>query len=106
MEDLQKAVAYLQSKGVDLPETGVVLGTGLGQFLQFVDVQKSIPYSEIPGFPIATVEFHKGNLIFGSVGKNSVVVMQGRFHAYEGYSPERIVFPVRVMKLLGIQRLL
>ncbi len=96
---------FLFSKGIMQPETGIVLGTGLHQLLNYVDVKQTIPYADIPGFPISTVEYHKGNLIYGSMAGKNVLIMQGRFHAYEGYTMQQIVFPVRVMKLLGIRRL-
>lgn len=106
MEKLNEAKAFLISKGFDQAETGVVLGTGLHNFINYINVIQTIPYSEIPNFPVSTVEFHKGNLIYGTIEGKSVLVMQGRFHAYEGYSMEQIVFPIRVMKLLGIKHLL
>ncbi|MBB1286017.1 purine-nucleoside phosphorylase [Flavisolibacter sp. BT320] len=105
MQAFEKARNYLIERKIINPQIGIVLGTGLNQILQHIKVEVTIPYAEIPGFPVATVEFHKGNLIYGSIGSKKVVVMQGRFHAYEGYSLQEIVFPVRVMKLLGIQKL-
>ena len=93
-------------QGVTQPETGIVLGTGLHQLLSYVEATQTIRYADIPGFPISTVEFHKGNLIYGTIADKSVLVMQGRFHAYEGYSMQQIVLPIRVMKLLGIKNLL
>ncbi len=105
MELLYKAKKYLQEKGIDNPLTGVVLGTGLHQLINEIEVKLTIPYSAIPGFPLSTVEFHKGNLVYGTISDHNVLIMQGRFHAYEGYSMEQIVFPLRVMKLLGIQKL-
>ena len=106
MEEFIKAKEYLIQKGITDPEIGIVLGTGLGQLLNYVEIEQTIPYSEIPGFCTSTVEFHKGNLIFGKIGSKNVLIMQGRFHFYEGYSMEEIVFPVRVMKLLGVKYLL
>jgi purine-nucleoside phosphorylase len=105
MDLMNKAKAYLVAKGIDAPEIGIVLGTGLHQVLNSVNVLQTIPYADIPGFPVATVEFHKGNLIYGIMANKSVLIMQGRFHAYEGYSMQQIVFPIRVMKLLGIEKL-
>lgn len=84
---------------------GIVLGSGLNNLMKHVDVKLTIPYADIPGFPISTVEFHKGNLVFGTIGDKNVLIMHGRMHAYEGYSLQEIVFPIRVMKLLGIQKL-
>ena len=111
MEQLIKAKEFLSSQGFSNPEIGIVLGTGLNEFLNFIDIQKIIPYSQIPNFPVSTVEFHKGNLIYGKIYPDSyrdknVLIMQGRFHAYEGYSMQQIVFPIRVMKLMGVQKLL
>ena len=84
------------------PTIGIVLGTGLGALATKIENAKSIPYSSIPNFPQSTVEFHKGQLVYGDIGGNSVLVMQGRFHYYEGYSMQQITFPIRVMKELGI----
>lgn len=97
--------SFLQSKNIAQPTVGVVLGTGLHKLLEYVNVEQIIAYSDIPNFPVSTVEFHKGNLIYGSIGNKKVLVMQGRFHAYEGYTLQQVVFPVRVMKLLGVQNL-
>ena len=103
---LEKTVAYLQKKGFIQPEIGIILGTGLGQLINQIDIQKEISYNHIPHFPTATVEFHQGKFIFGNLGGKKVVVMQGRFHFYEGYSLQDITYPVRIMKELGIQKLL
>ena len=105
MDEFLKAKEFLLAKGIERPEIGVVLGTGLHHLLDYVEVKQTIPYSDIPNFPVSTVEFHKGNLIYGTIAGKNVLVMQGRFHAYEGYSLQQIVFPLRVMKLLGIQKL-
>jgi purine-nucleoside phosphorylase len=83
-----------------------VLGTGLHHFLHHLEDKRSIPYAAIPGFPVSTVEFHKGNLVYGTINGKNILVMQGRLHAYEGYSMQQVVFPIRVMKLLGIKNLL
>ncbi|MFR9603180.1 MAG: purine-nucleoside phosphorylase [Rikenellaceae bacterium] len=85
------------------PEVGVILGSGLGNFAEAIDVSYSIDYSEIPNFPQSTVAGHKGRMIFGTIGDKKVVAMQGRFHFYEGYTMQQVTLPVRVMKLLGIQ---
>lgn len=106
MKYLEEAVAYLQQRGFDQPEVGIILGTGLGKILENMEIEKEVSYNHIPNFPTATVEFHRGKLIFGFLGGKKVVVMQGRFHLYEGYSLSDITFPVRVMKLLGIEKLL
>lgn len=102
---LAEAVQYLQSKGFLKVDIGIVLGTGLGAMLQKIDRAIIVPYTDIPSFVTSTVEFHKGNLIFGYIGAKSIVVMQGRFHYYEGYSMQQITFPIRVIKLLGAQQL-
>ncbi len=106
MNTLQEAALFLQQKGMETPFAGIVLGTGLHQFINHISDPIIIPYSDIPHFPLSTVEFHKGNLVYGSVGDKKVLAMQGRFHYYEGYTMQQVVFPVRVMKLLGIQFLL
>lgn len=89
-----------------VPESGVILGSGLSGLADAITVSHAIAYKDIPDFPVSTVEGHPGKLIFGTLGGKPVVVMQGRFHYYEGWSMEEVVLPVRVMKLLGIKRLL
>jgi purine-nucleoside phosphorylase len=106
LEQIKSTVNFLQQKGFTHCNTGVVLGTGLGELVQHIDVKYKITYEEIPNFPLSTVEFHKGNLIYGSIGNSTVIAMQGRFHYYEGYSLQQITFPVRVMKELGVNYLL
>ncbi|GAC1599870.1 MAG: hypothetical protein NVS3B8_12360 [Chitinophagaceae bacterium] len=106
MNHLIEAKEFLISKGIQQADAGIVLGTGLHQFIDLIEVKQTIPYVDIPHFPLARVEFHKGNLIYGNIGDKKVLVMQGRFHAYEGYSMQQIVFPIRVMKLVGIKSLL
>ncbi|MEO6357538.1 MAG: purine-nucleoside phosphorylase [Ferruginibacter sp.] len=106
MEQLNEAKNYLKSKGISEADVGIVLGTGLHHLVNHIEVIHTIPYSDIPNFPVSTVEFHKGNLIYGHIADKKVLVMQGRFHAYEGYSMQQVVFPIRVMKLLGIKYLL
>jgi len=105
MEEFFKARDFLNARGIKEPDTGIVLGTGLNRLLNYADVKQSIAYAEIPGFAVSTVEFHKGNLIEGTIGNKNVLIMQGRFHAYEGYALQQIVFPIRVMKLLGVKQL-
>lgn len=87
------------------PEFGIILGTGLGGLVNEIEAEYILPYESIPNFPISTVEGHSGKLIFGKLSGKNVVAMQGRFHYYEGYTLQQVIFPVRVMKLLGIQRL-
>ncbi|WP_115868701.1 purine-nucleoside phosphorylase [Marinoscillum furvescens] len=105
-DQVNETVKFLQDKGFSSPELGIILGTGLGALTDHIEVQLEISYDEIPNFPIATVEFHKGKLIYGLLEGKQVVAMSGRFHYYEGYSMEEVVFPVRVMKFLGIEKLL
>lgn len=97
---------YLISKGFDKPEIGIILGTGLGQLVDEINILHEVSYNHIPYFPTATVEFHKGKLIYGILEDKKVVVMQGRFHVYEGYSLQDVTYPVRIMEKLGIHTLL
>lgn len=105
MEKLKETVDFLQSQNM-LGEVGIILGTGLGALIDEVDVEKEISYDFIPNFPVSTVESHHGKLIKGKIGGKTALIMQGRFHYYEGYSMQEITFPVRVLKLLGINNLL
>jgi purine-nucleoside phosphorylase len=89
-----------------IPTCGIILGTGLGALVNEIDIEYNIAYDTIPNFPVSTVEFHKGRLLFGTLSGQKVVCMQGRFHYYEGYSMAQVTFPVRVMKLLGIQKMI
>lgn len=106
LEAIQEATRFIQSKTNIQPAIGIILGTGLGALANEVAVETVIPYEEIPHFPLSTVEFHSGKLLLGTLGGKPVVVMQGRFHFYEGYSMQQITFPVRVMKWLGVETLL
>jgi purine-nucleoside phosphorylase len=106
MKQLKETVKFLQKAYKHTPQVGIVLGSGLGNFAGEIEVEKEISYSEIPHFPISTVQGHKGKLIFGNLSGKKVVAMAGRFHYYEGYSSEQVIFPVRVMKLLGVEALL
>jgi len=103
---ITETTEYLQSKGFENPEIGIILGTGLGKLIDDIDIIAEVSYNHIPNFPTATVEFHKGKLIYGTLSGKKVVVMQGRFHIYEGYSLQDVTYPVRVMKQLGIKTLL
>lgn len=105
LKAINEAAEFIQSKTSIQPEIGIILGTGLGGLVKEIEVVDEIPYESIPHFPVSTVESHKGKLILGRLGGKSVVAMQGRFHYYEGYSMQEVTFPVRVMKILGIQRL-
>lgn len=104
-KQLEESVAYLKNKGFDRPEIGIVLGTGLGQLVNEIEDPIEAHYNHIPYFPLATVEFHTGKLIYGTIAHKKVVVMQGRFHLYEGYDFLDVTYPVRVMHLLGIKKL-
>ena len=101
-----ETVHYLQGRHEAVPEVGIVLGSGLGNFSSSIEIETEVPYTDIPHFPVSTVEGHSGRLIFGSIAGKKVVAMAGRFHYYEGYTPQEVVFPVRVMKMLGIRTLL
>jgi purine-nucleoside phosphorylase len=103
---VKDTVEFLVKHGMDKPEIGIILGTGLGALVDQIEIEYSITYEEIPYFPLATVEFHKGRLIYGSLSGKKIIAMQGRFHYYEGYSMSEVVFPVRVMKEMGISSLL
>jgi purine-nucleoside phosphorylase len=106
MKELKETVKFLQKQYKHIPRAGIVLGSGLGSFIDEIEVEKEVAYEDIPHFPVSTVEGHKGKLIFGKLGGKTVVAMAGRFHFYEGYAAEDVVLPVRVMKLLGIETLL
>lgn len=105
-EILNTTTTFLKEKGFHNPQIGIVLGTGLGQLVNYLQVEVEINYTDIPNFPVSTVEFHSGKLLFGILEGKKVIVMQGRFHLYEGYTLQEITFPVRVMKALGISSLL
>jgi purine-nucleoside phosphorylase len=105
-EQINNTVTYLKGFNYDNARVGIVLGTGLGQLIHHIQVEKTVPYNEIPNFPVSTVESHKGQLIYGKIGDTPVIAMQGRFHYYEGYTMQEITFPIRVMKALGIKQLL
>ena len=106
MQHLHEAADYLRQRLSNFtPEFGIILGTGLGALVKDLTVHHTFPYAEIPNFPVSTVESHSGNLLAAELAGRKVLVMQGRFHYYEGYTMEQVVLPVRVMKLLGIQKL-
>lgn len=105
LEKINQTVSFLRKKGIDKPFAGIVLGTGLGGLVSQIKNKIEINYSEIPNFPVSTVEGHAGKLIYGDFGTKKVVAMQGRFHFYEGYPMEAVAFPVRIMKFLGVQYL-
>ncbi len=100
---VEDVAEFLKSKLVEIPKTGIVLGSGLAGIADSLENRKTFPYSEIPEFPVSTAPGHKGELIFGKLGKNEVVLMNGRFHAYEGYDMKTVTFPIRVMQMMGVE---
>ncbi len=105
LEKIKATANFIKERIKSSPETGIILGTGLGGLVKEIDIIDSIPYNEIPNFPVSTVDGHAGRLIFGKLGSKAVLAMQGRFHYYEGYSMKEVTFPVRVMKYVGVSRL-
>ena len=105
LERVQETTTYIQDIVSIKPDVGIILGTGLGGLVKDIKNQQVLNYSDIPNFPVSTVEGHSGRLIFGDLGGKKVVAMQGRFHYYEGYNMKEVTFPVRVMKYLGITHL-
>ncbi|MDR1882420.1 MAG: purine-nucleoside phosphorylase [Prevotella sp.] len=105
LEKIRETAAFIRNKIQTVPNIAIILGTGLGELVREIDDKKDIPYESIPNFPVSTVEGHFGKLIFGKFGDKDVVVMQGRFHYYEGYSMQEVTFPVRVFQALGIKYL-
>ncbi len=106
LQNIKESANFITEKTNFNPEIGIILGTGLGGLVSEIEIEHSLPYNEIPNFPLSTVEGHSGRLILGILGGKKVVAMQGRFHFYEGYSMEKVTFPVRVMKFLGIKNLI
>jgi purine-nucleoside phosphorylase len=106
LQTIKETASFISKKTKFNPEIGIILGTGLGGLVSEIEIEYTIPYTEIPNFPVSTVEGHSGRLIFGTLGNKNVVAMQGRFHFYEGYTMEKVTFSVRVMKLLGIKNLI
>ena len=106
LQTIKNTANFIKEKTNFSPEVGIILGTGLGGLVSEIEIQHSLAYNEIPNFPVSTVEGHSGRLIFGTLGGKNVIAMQGRFHFYEGYSIEKVTFPVRVMKFLGIKNLI
>jgi len=106
LQTIKETASFISNKTKFNPEIGIILGTGLGGLVSEIEIEHTIPYNEIPNFPVSTVEGHSGRLILGTLGNKNVVAMQGRFHFYEGYTMEKVTFPVRVMKLLGIKNLI
>ena len=105
-EKIQETTAYLKSKINTIPEIGIILGSGLGNLGNQIDVDIAIPYGEIPNFPVSTVKGHSGKLIFGKLGGKNVIALQGRFHFYEGYNMKEVTFPVRIMQAFNVKLLI
>ncbi len=105
LEKIKETAEFLGRYAEKPIEWGVILGTGLGDLVSEIDVRKRIPYNEIPNFPVSTVEGHSGEMVFGYLGGKYIMALNGRFHFYEGYSMDKVTYPVRVMKLMGIDRL-
>lgn len=106
LEKIKVTASYIREKINANPEIGIILGTGLGGLVNDIEILESIPYGDIPNFPVSTVQGHAGRLIYGKLGNKEVIAMQGRFHYYEGYSMKEVTFPVRVLKFVGINHLL
>ncbi len=105
LERIKETASFIKEAVGELPRIGIILGTGLGDLVNHINIKYELSYQNIPNFPISTVEGHSGKLIFGNLGGKYVVAMQGRFHFYEGYDMKQVTFPVRVMKELGVDTL-
>lgn len=105
LDKIRETAAFIKAQVVDTPRIAVILGTGLGDLVNHIEIKKELNYSDIPNFPVSTVEGHSGKLIFGNLGGKYVMAMQGRFHYYEGYDMKQVTFPVRVMQQLGVETL-
>ena len=106
LERLDKTLEFIRSRSATRPQIGIVLGSGLSNFIQDIDIETELAYDSIPFFPVSTVEGHHGKLVIGQMDGKTVVVMSGRFHFYEGYTPQDVAYPVRVMKEMGVGTLL
>jgi len=106
LKQFNETVKFLKKQYKHTPQVGIVLGSGLGNFINEIDIEKEVAYKDIPHFPVSTVQGHTGKLIFGRMSGKTVVAMAGRFHFYEGYSSQEVIYPIRVMKLLGVETLL
>src|SRR5690554_49239 len=105
LENIKQTANYLRDKIGEIPNTAIILGTGLGELVHEIEDKNEISYTEIPNFPVSTVEGHSGKLIIGTLGSKRVLAMQGRFHYYEGYNMKQVTFPIRVFKALGVEYL-
>lgn len=106
LQQIEETVEVIRRVYSETPKTGIVLGSGLGNLTSEIVIEKEISYTDIPHFPVSTVEGHQGKLIFGRISGKRVVILSGRFHYYEGYSPAQVVYPIRVLKFLGVETLL
>jgi len=106
LEKIQETIKYIKQEVDFKPQIGIVLGTGLGGLTTEIEIVATLPYKDIPNFPVSTVKGHKGKLIFGKLSGKNVVAMQGRFHYYEGYTMQEVTFPIRVLKFLGVKLLM
>ena len=106
LQQLSETTSFIKNIYPHQPAVGIVLGSGLGNLTSEMQVEQEIGYDKIPHFPVSTVVGHSGKLIFGQLNGKAVVVMAGRFHYYEGYTPQQVAYPVRVMKMLGVHTLL
>jgi len=106
LQKIKETVEYLETKILNKPEVGIILGTGLGGLVNEISIHHTIPYEFIPNFPVSTVEGHQGQLLSGTMSGKNIIALQGRFHYYEGYTMQEITFPVSVMKFLGIKILI
>ncbi|MFD1316897.1 purine-nucleoside phosphorylase [Namhaeicola litoreus] len=105
-DKIQETVKFLHNNEIGHIDYGIIMGTGLGSLANILDNQKVIPYANIPHFPTSTVEGHSGNMIYGEIGDKKVLALQGRFHFYEGWTMEQVTYPVRVLKSLGLDKLI
>lgn len=105
-DNIKASTVYIKDKLTHIPEFGIILGSGLGNLANDISISLELDYSDIPHFPLSTVEGHQGKLLFGTLEGKQVVVMKGRFHYYEGYTMQEVTFPVRVMKMLGVEKLI
>ena len=105
LQKIHETAEFIKQQINSVPDTAIILGTGLGQIADMMDVTKEINYKDIPNFPVSTVEGHSGKLIFGTLAGKYIMAMSGRFHYYEGYDMKQVTFPVRVMKDMGVKRL-
>jgi len=105
LEKIKQTADFIKAEAGEMPKIAIILGTGLGDLVNHIEVEKELAYANIPNFPVSTVEGHSGKLIFGNLGGKKVMAMQGRFHYYEGYDMKQVTFPVRVMRQLGVETL-